>query len=61
MGHTNPRMFFEVHSKWIDREASGREKAKMDALFVQPGTRGRKTKGALLISSRYCHATRLSH
>lgn len=34
MGHTNPRMFFEVYSKWIDGEASDREKAKMDALFA---------------------------
>ncbi|MFT0532223.1 tyrosine-type recombinase/integrase [Castellaniella hirudinis] len=34
MGHTNPRMFFEVYSKWIDGEASDREKAKMDALFT---------------------------
>ena len=34
MGHTNPRMFFEVYSKWIDGEASDREKAKMDALLA---------------------------
>lgn len=34
MGHTNPRMFFEVYSKWIDGAASDREKAKMDALFT---------------------------
>ncbi|MDM8358821.1 MULTISPECIES: site-specific integrase [Pandoraea] len=34
MGHTNPRMFFEVYSKWIDGDASEREKAKLDALFA---------------------------
>lgn len=34
MGHTNPRMFFEVYSKWIDGDASEREKAKLDALFT---------------------------
>lgn len=35
MGHTNPRMFFEVYSKWIDGVANSREKAKMDALFAR--------------------------
>ena len=33
MGHTNARMFFEVYSKWMDGEASGREKSKMDLLL----------------------------
>lgn len=36
MGHTNPRMFFEVYSKWIDGDASHRENAKMDAYFAAP-------------------------
>lgn len=33
MGHSNPRMFFEVYSKWMDGDASDREKSKLDALF----------------------------
>lgn len=33
MGHTNARMFFEVYSKWIDGDASDRERSKLDALF----------------------------
>lgn len=36
MGHTNPRMFFEVYSKWMDGEASNREISKLDALFEKP-------------------------
>lgn len=43
MGHTNPRMFFEVYSKWIDGEASHREKSKMDALFAQEEPNKRAT------------------
>lgn len=34
MGHTNPRMFFEVYSKWIDGAANEREKSKMDAMLA---------------------------
>lgn len=34
MGHTNARMFFEVYSKWIDADASDRERSKLDALFA---------------------------
>lgn len=37
MGHTNPRMFFEVYSKWMNGEASAREKSKLQALFAQAG------------------------
>jgi integrase len=33
MGHANARMFFEVYSRWIDGDASEREKAKLDALL----------------------------
>ena len=33
MGHVDPQMFFRVYSKWMDGEASDREKAKLDALF----------------------------
>jgi integrase len=36
MGHANPRMFFEVYSKWMNGAASDREKAKLSALFAQP-------------------------
>lgn len=35
MGHVDPQMFFRVYSKWMDGEASDREKSKLDALFSQ--------------------------
>ncbi|MYZ44183.1 tyrosine-type recombinase/integrase [Schauerella aestuarii] len=35
MGHTNARMFFEVYSKWVDADASDRERLKLDALFTR--------------------------
>jgi integrase len=31
----NPAMFFDVYSRWIDGDASQREKAKLDALLSQ--------------------------
>lgn len=34
MGHVDPQMFFRVYSKWMDGEASDREKSKLDALFA---------------------------
>jgi integrase len=34
MGNS-PQMFFDVYSRWIDGEASQREKAKLDALLSQ--------------------------
>jgi integrase len=34
MGHVDPQMFFRVYSKWMDGEASDRERAKLDALFT---------------------------
>ncbi len=34
MGHTNPRMFFEVYSNWMNGAASVWEKAELRALFA---------------------------
>lgn len=39
MGHANPRMFFEVYSKWMNGAASEREKSKLRALFADADAR----------------------